>query len=123
MKDALARAWNATPAEGDLELPPLDTLVRQKYANRALERRGIGRLRREGHTAPRAMRDAVFGGCLLLTTYSQNLNFSTICMFRGGRTLVTAPKPVRFVGLARFVIVGFVRLANTALSATSLNCV
>jgi lipoate---protein ligase len=35
MKTALARAWGATPpaAEEDLNLPPLDHLVKQKYGN------------------------------------------------------------------------------------------
>lgn len=43
MKDALARAWNATPVDGAglLELPPIDTLVRQKYANRRWNEEGL----------------------------------------------------------------------------------
>jgi lipoate-protein ligase A len=43
MKDALARAWNATPVDGAglLELPPIDTLVRQKYANPRWNEEGL----------------------------------------------------------------------------------
>jgi lipoate-protein ligase A len=43
MKEALARAWDATPVDGAglLELPPIDHLVRQKYANRRWNEEGL----------------------------------------------------------------------------------
>lgn len=43
IKDALARAWNAAPIDGAglLTLPPIDTLVRQKYANRRWNEEGL----------------------------------------------------------------------------------
>jgi len=41
IKEALARAWGATPAEGDDELPPIDHLVRQKYANPRWNEEGL----------------------------------------------------------------------------------
>jgi lipoate---protein ligase len=41
MKETLARAWDARPDDGSgLELPPIDTLVRQKYANRRWNEEG-----------------------------------------------------------------------------------
>jgi lipoate---protein ligase len=43
MKEALARAWNATPVDGAglLELPQIDHLVRQKYANPRWNEEGL----------------------------------------------------------------------------------
>jgi lipoate---protein ligase len=41
MKQALARAWDATPADGDVELPPIAHLVRQKYGSARWNEEGL----------------------------------------------------------------------------------